>query len=138
MNKYGLSRLQAYRTIDYASAALGNVQASHKNWIRQRVEYLSEQAFIAAKAGNTKLADSLTKIAKVLSKAFATDIDDGELIDAQKYLEINKVLITSDPSSIGIEITAPKKKEIDRLKKKYAVDDAEYEEMEEDEAGLPS
>lgn len=137
MNKYGVSRIQAYRIIEYASVALGNVQASQKNWIRKRVEFLIEESYTAAMSENYKLSESLTKMAKVLAKAFATDQDDGELIDAQKYLEISKVVIVTDPKAIGIDIPETQKKEIERLLRKYEIEDAECEEIK-DESDLPS
>ena len=129
MKKHKVSKVQAYNIITYAATLLGNVQASHKNWVRQRVEFLCEQAYVAAEAGNLKKSESLTKIAGVLAKAFQTNIDEGELINAQKYLEIDQVNITIDPEAIGIKTNHTKQKEIDRLLKKYQIEDAECEEV---------
>lgn len=131
MKKHKVSKVQAYNIITYTTVILGNVQASHKNWVRQRIEFLCEQAYAAANAGNTKKSDALTKIASVLSKAFATNIDEGELINAQQYLEIDKVNITINPEAIGIKTSQIKQKEIDRLLKKYQIEDAECEEVKE-------
>lgn len=133
MNKHGVSMVQAYKIIQYAATALGNVQASHKNWVRQKIEFLTEEAYTAAKAGDYKLSDQLTRIAKVLAKAFSTDQDEGEIINAQKYLELDHVQITLDTSVLGIKIGAPEQKEIDRLKKKYSVEDVPFEEVTEEE-----
>lgn len=132
MNKYGCSKVQAYKIIQYAAVILGNVQPSHKNWIRQRIEFLSEQAYAAVEAKDYKRAEALTKIAATLSKAFATNLDEGELINAQQYLEISAVNITIDPSAVNIKISEPKQKEIDRMLRKYEIDveDVEAEEME--------
>ena len=129
MKKYKVSKVQAYNIIIYAAVLLGNVQASHKNWVRQRVEFLCEQAYAAADAGNLKKAETLTKIAGVLAKAFQTNLDEGEIINAQKYLEIDQINITMDPSVLGIKISEPKQKEIDRLLRKYEIEDAEVEEV---------
>ena len=129
MKKYKVSKVQAYNIIIYSAVLLGNVQASHKNWVRQRVEFLCEQAYTAADAGNLKKAETLTKIAGVLAKAFQTNLDEGEIINAQKYLEIDQINITMDPSVLGIKISEPKQKEIDRLLKKYEIEDAEVEEV---------
>ena len=46
MKKYKVSKVQAYNIIIYAAVLLGNVQASHKNWVRQRIEFLAEQAYL--------------------------------------------------------------------------------------------
>lgn len=129
IKKYGVSKIQAYKIIQYAATLLGNVQASHKNWVRQRIEFLSEQAYLAVEAGNLKKAESLVKIAGVLTKAFATNMDEGELINAQQYLQIDQVNITIDPTAIGIKTSPVKQKEIDRLLKKYQIEDAECEEI---------
>lgn len=129
MKRYKVSKVQAYNIIIYATILLGNVPASHKNWVRQRIEFLCEQAYSAADAGNLKKAETLTKIAGVLAKAFQTNLDEGELINAQKYLEIDQINITMDPSVLGIKISEPKQKEIDRLLKKYEIEDAEVEEV---------
>ena len=125
MKKYRVSKVQAYNIITYAAVILGNVQASHKNWVRQRIEFLCEEAYKAATKGDTKKAESFTKIAGVLAKAFQTNLDEGELINAQQYLEIDRVNITIDPKALNIKLSETKQKEIDRLLRKYEVEDAE-------------
>ncbi|MCR5037885.1 MAG: hypothetical protein K6A94_00910 [Bacteroidales bacterium] len=129
VNKYNISKRQAYNIILYANYCLGNVQASHKNWVRQKVEFLTEEAYTAAKAGNYKLSDQLTKIAKVLAKAFNTNEDEGELLNAQQYLKRDPTMITLDPTVLGINISVPEQQEIDRLKKKYGIEDVPFEEV---------
>lgn len=131
---YKCSNAQAYRIIQYAATALGNVQPSHKNWIRQRVEFLSEQAYVAVEAKDYKRAEALTKIAATLAKAFNTNVDEGELINAQKYLEIGVVKLSMNPESIGIKISEPTQKDIDILLKKYHIEEVEAEEVKEDGA----
>ena len=132
VNKYKVSKIQAYKVIQYAAAILGNVQPSHKNWIRQRIEFLTEKAFEAVEARDFKRAEALTKIAKTLAKAFQTNIDEGELINAQKYLEIDQVNITIDPSALGIKVSEAKQKQIDKMLRKYEIEDAEIIQPEED------
>lgn len=129
MKQHKVSKVQAYNIIIYAAVILGNVKASHKNWVRQRVEFLCEQAFVATEAGNLKKAETLTKIAGVLAKAFQTNLDEGEIINAQQYLEIDQVNITINPEALGIKTTHTKQKEIDRLLKKYQIEDAECEDV---------
>lgn len=133
VKKYGCQRVQAYRIIQYTASVLGNVQPSHKNWIRQRIEFLSEQAYIAVEAKDYKRAEALTKIATTLAKAFQTNLDEGELINAQKYLEIDTVNLIVDPTVLGIKISEPTQKEINFMLKKYQIEDVEAEEIKEDE-----
>lgn len=132
VQKYGLSKIQAYKIIQYAAVALGNVQPSHKNWVRQRIEFLTEKAYEAVEAKDYKRASVLTKIADTLAKSFSTNVDEGELINAQKYLEIDQVNITIDPTAINIRVSEPKQKEINRLLRKYEIEDVDAEPVEEE------
>ena len=138
VNKYHVSKIQAYKVIQYAAVILGDVQPSHKNWIRQRVEFLTEKAYEAVEARDFKRAEALTKIAKTLAKAFQTNIDEGELINAQKYLEIDMVNITIDPKALNIKVSETKQKEIDRLLRKYEIEDADFISVEPDPEGSTS
>lgn len=133
MRKYKVSKVQAYNIITYAATLLGNVQASHKNWVRQRIEFLCEQAYVAADAGNLKKAETLTKIASTLAKAFQTNLDEGEIINAQKYLESEPITLTIDPSVLNIKITPTKQKEIDGMLRKYEIEDADFTLVQEEE-----
>lgn len=134
MKKYKVSKVQAYNIIIYAAVLLGNVQASHKNWVRQRIEFLAEQAYTAADSGNLKKAETLTKIAGVLAKAFQTNLDEGEIINAQKYLDEEPITLTIDPSSaLKIKTSEAKQKEINRMLRKYEIEDAEIVTEVEDE-----
>lgn len=133
VGKYHCSKIQAYKIIQYAAVILGNVQPSHKNWVRQRIEYLSEQAYAAVEAKDYKRSEALTRIAATLSKAFATNLDEGELINAQQYLEIDRVNIVIDPSAVNIRISEPKQKEIDRLLRKYEIEDVDAEIVDDEE-----
>lgn len=132
VQKYGVSKIQAYKIIQYAAVALGNVQPSHKNWVRQRIEFLTEKAYEAVEAKDYKRALVLTKIAATLAKSFSTNVDEGELINAQKYLEIDQVNITIDPTAINIRVSEPKQKEINRLLRKYEIEDVDAEPIEEE------
>ena len=133
MKKYKVSKVQAYNIITYAATLLGNVKASHKNWVRQRIEFLCEQAYVAADAGNIKKAETLTKIASTLAKAFQTNLDEGEIINAQKYLESEPITLTVDPSVLNIKITPAKQKEIDGMLRKYEIEDADFILVQEEE-----
>ena len=132
VHKYGVSKIQAYKIIQYAAVALGDVRPSHKNWVRQRIEFLTEKAYEAVVAKDYKRALVLTKIAGTLAKSFSTNIDEGELINAQKYLEIDQVNITIDPKAININVSETKQKEIKRLLRKYEIEDVEAEPVEEE------
>ena len=125
MRKYGVSKVQAYNIIIYATVLLGNIQPSHKNWVRQRIEFLAEKAYAAVEAGNLKKAEALTKIAATLAKAFQTNLDEGEIINAQKYLDSEPITLTIDPSALKIKISETNKKQIEEMLRKYDIEDAE-------------
>lgn len=133
VKNHGISKEQAYRIIYYAEVVLGNVKPTHKNWIRHRIEYISEQAYISIEAKDYKRADALTKLGGMLAKAFNTNVDEGELINAQKYLDIETVNVVMDPAAIGIKVSEATQKQIDLMLKKYHIEDAEVEEIKEDE-----
>ena len=84
-------------------------------------------------AKDYKRAEALTKIAATLSKAFATNLDEGELINAQEYLQIATVNITINPADVNIKVKEPTQREIERMLRKYEIDveDVEAEEVEE-------
>ena len=133
---YGITLSQAYNIIALTAQLLGDVATSHKNWIKLKAETLVEESNNAANARDFTLAAEKRKLAKTLGFLFRLDQDEGELLDAQKYLTIEKVKITFDPNDIGVKYTAKDKELADSYIKKFA-EDAEYEEVK-DEDSLPS
>jgi len=130
--KYGISYVQAYKIIQYAAVALGDIRPTHKNWVRQRIEYISEQAYEAIEAKNYKRFEALNKLAATLAKAFNTNLDEGELINAQKYLDSEPITLTIDPSALNIKVSEAKRKEIEKMLRKYEIEEAEIIPPEED------
>lgn len=128
VDTYGITVSQAYNIISYTAQLLGDVATSHKNWIKLKAEALVEEANTAADARDFALAAEKRKLAKTLGFLFRLDQDEGELLDAQKYLTIAKVEITFDPNDIGVKYTAKDKQIADKYIKKFA-EDAEYEEV---------
>jgi len=136
VDKYNLSVSQAYNIIALTAQALGNVSNSHKNWIKVKAETLMEEAYTAAKAKNFQLAGELRKQAKTLADIFRLDVDEGELLEAQKYLTIDRVQITFNPEDVGVIFTAKDKEKTDKYIKQFG-EDTDFEEIE-DEENLPS
>lgn len=133
---YGITVSQAYNIMALTAQLLGDVATSHKNWIKLKAETLVEESNNAANARDFTLAAEKRKLAKTLGFLFRLDQDEGELLDAQKYLTIERVKITFDPNDIGVKYTAKDKELADSYIKKFA-EDAEYEEVK-DEDSLPS
>ena len=136
MDRHKITASQAYNIIALTSQLLGDVPTSHKNWIKLKAETLIEEANNAADARDFALAAEKRKLAKTLGYLFRLDQDDGEILDAQKYLTIERVEITFDPNDIGVKYTAKDKEKADEYIKKFA-EEVEYEEVN-DVDSLPS
>ena len=132
VDRYGITVSQAYNIISLTSQLLGDVPTAHKNWIRVKAEALLEEANDAADARDFALAAEKRKLAKTLGFLFRLDQDEGELLDAQKYLTIEAVQITLDPAAIGVKFTKKDKEKADKYMKKF-MEDADYYEMPDEE-----
>lgn len=133
---YQITESQAYNIIALTAQFLGDVPASHKNWIKIKAETLMEEAYDAATKKNFALAAELRKQAKTLGFLFRLDQDEGELLEAQKYLTIERVEITLDPNEIGVKYSSKDKEKADNYIQKF-VEDAEFEDLT-DEESLPA
>lgn len=133
---YGITLSQAYNIMALTAQFLGDVTTSHKNWIKLKAETLVEESNNAANARDFMLAAEKRKLAKTLGFLFRLDQDEGELLDAQKYLTIERVNITVNPNDVGVKYTAKDKGLADSYIKKFA-EDADYEEVK-DEDSLPA
>lgn len=132
VEKYGVSVSQAYNIIALTAQALGNVATAHKNWIKVKAETLMEEAYTAAKAKNFTLAAELRKQAKTLAYIFRLDVDEGELLEAQKYLTIDRVVISFNPEDVGVKFTEKDKEKADNYIKRFT-EDADFEDVENEE-----
>lgn len=128
VDTYKITNSQAYNVIALTSQFLGDVPTSHKNWIKLKAESMIEEAYDAAKARDFALAAELRKLSKTLGFLFRLDQDEGEVLDAQKYLTIESVEITFDPNDIGVKYTKKDKELADSYARKFA-EDIEYEDV---------
>ena len=121
MNKFGMSRQQAYNIMSLTKVALGNVQTAGKAWIKTKIAYLLDKAADLAIDGDIKTSTILTKIAEAWGKTYRTDLDDGDLLEAKKFVQIEKVEIVSDPTIINVHVSDKDKEETRRLLEKYHI-----------------
>lgn len=121
-NHYGVSNSEAYQIINVVRVALGDVSEARIKWVKYRIDCLAIEAYNAAKAGDTKLTDALCKIGTMLSRAYRTDLEQGDPIDIDK-LTVESINFTIDPSAINLNISPTEAKEIMRLKKKYHIEE---------------
>lgn len=133
VDTYHITVSQAYNVIALTAQLLGDVPTSHKNWMKLKAEAIMEEAYAAAKSRDFALAGELRKQAKTIGFLFRLDQDDGELLDAQKYLTIDTVQITYDPEAIGVKFTKKDKEKADKYMRKFMDEDAEFEEVPADE-----
>lgn len=121
MNEFGMSRQQAYNIMSLTKVALGNVQTAGKAWIKTKIAYLLDKAAALAIDGDIKTSTILTKIAEAWGKTYRTDLDDGDLLEAKKFVQIEKVEIVSDPTIINVHVSDKDKEETRRLLEKYHI-----------------
>ncbi len=133
VNKYKITVSQAYNIMALTAQALGNVQTSAKNWIKTKCDALMEEAYNAAKSRDFELAKILTKQALVYAKIYRLDVDEGELLDAKKYLTIEQVQITMNPEDIGIKMSEKDKAMAEKYMKKFT-EEADFEEVKDEES----
>ena len=133
MNHFGLSRQQAYNIMSMTKVALGNVQTAGKAWIKFKIAHLLDKSAEYAIDGDIKTSNALTKIAEVWGRTYRTDLDDGDLLDAKKFVQIEKVEIVTDPTFINVQVTDKDREETRKLLEKYhinfdddVIQDAEY------------
>lgn len=142
MNEFGISRQQAYNTMSLTKVGLGNVQTAGKAWIKTKIAYLLDKAAALAIDGDIKTSTCLTKIAEAWGRTYRTDLDDGDLLDAKKYVQIEKVEIVSDPTIINVHVTEHDREETRKLMEKYHInfdDDAIQDaEIINDESDVPA
>ena len=121
MNEFDMNRQQAYNIMALTKVALGNVQTAGKAWIKTKIAYLLDKAAALAIDGDIKTSTVLTKIAEAWGRTYRTDLDDGDLLDAKKYVQIEKVEIVTDPTVINVHVTDDDRKETRKLMEKYHI-----------------
>lgn len=121
MNEYGVDKQKAYSIIAKTTMVLGSVEVASKNWIKYVIKDILQQAFILAEKDQLKKAEIYTKIAQTWAKAFNTAADEGETLNAKEKLHIDNVIITSNPSDIGIVLDGKERRDIKKMMKKYDI-----------------
>lgn len=121
MREFGLSRQQAYNIMSMTKVALGNVQTAGKAWIKTKIAYLLDKSAALALAGDIKTSTALTKIAEAWGRTYKTDLDDGDMLEAKKFVQIEKVEIVSDPTIINVNVSDKDKEETRQLLEKYHI-----------------
>lgn len=121
MNEYGVDKQKAYSIIAKTTMVLGSVEVASKNWIKYVIKDILQQAFLLAEKDQLKKAEIYTKIAQTWAKAFNTAADEGETLNAKEKLHIDNVIITSNPSDIGIVLDGKERRDIKKMMKKYDI-----------------
>lgn len=133
VNRYGISVSQAYNIIALTAQALGNVETAAKNWIKFKCDTLMNEAYQAAEERDFDLANIKIKQAVAYAKIHRLDVDEGELLDAKKYLTIEQVQITMNPEDIGIKMSEKDKAMAEKYMKKFT-EEADFEEIKDEES----
>lgn len=121
MHSYKIDQQKAYSIISKTTMVLGSVEIASKNWIKFVIKDILQKAFLLAEKDQLKKAEIYIKIAQTWAKAFNTASDDGEVLNAKEKLHIDNVIITSNPSDIGIVLNGKERKDIQKMMKKYDI-----------------
>lgn len=133
----GCTTRHAYDVILLAREALGNRKPTAKLTVREDGLEMLRQAYQKAIAipEPDKQVKAITDIVNAMARIFNLSEDEGEALNIAQYLEENEIQFTTDPKSIGIELTEKELKEMARQRRKYLkeladVEDADCEEVE--------
>lgn len=121
MHSYKIDQQKAYSIISKTTMVLGSVEIASKNWIKFVIKDILQKAFLLAEKDQLKKAEIYIKIAQTWAKAFNTASDDGEVLNAKEKLHIDNVIISSNPSDIGIVLYGKERKDIQKMMKKYDI-----------------
>ncbi len=121
MATHQVSTSQAYRDITLIKMLFGSVQASNKEQMRYKANYLYDAAAAAAMAGNDAKAKSLTKIADGIVRNNRLEEQEGEDYPWEEIVPAD-ISLTVDPSVIGIEPIPNVREKAAKLLKAYTED----------------
>lgn len=121
MNEYSIDKQKAYSIMAKTTMVLGSVEVASKNWIKYIIKDILQQAFFLAEQDQLKKAEVYTKIAQTWAKAFNTAADEGETLNAKEKLHIDNVVITTNPSDIGVILDGKERKDIQKMMRKYDI-----------------
>lgn len=129
----GCTPRHAYSVIRLAFEAIGNRKPTAKNVVREQILQMAREMHEEAQtlSGVDKI-DGLAKAGNMLARAFATSVDEGEVLDAAKYLTDETVEFTTDPSIVNVKWTEANEEKSRKLRRKYGIEDADFEEVVED------
>lgn len=133
MSRFGISSQTAINVVNYTIMALGNVNSAAKTFVKKKIDFILSKAYAAAEAGDLKYAQTLTKIALVYGKTFKTAEDDIDLSEIRQNFTIDKVIISSDPATLGINIDGHERAETKKMLKKYNIPEDDVIDVEAEE-----
>lgn len=116
----GCQRSHAYKVILLARQAVGNRTPTAKLAVREEVlEMMRIEYQNAIKLGGADRVDAVVKIVNSLIKAYNLTSEEGETLNIAQVLEDNEMVVTMDPSVIGIKLTDKQRRDIARQRRKY-------------------
>ena len=121
MTKHSLSRSQAYKDIAIIKVLLGNVPLATKEFFRHKANFILDEAYAAATAGNDKKAKALTKIAEAIVYNNRTNEDDGEKYPWDKIVP-KDASFSINPEDAGVQSVRGISEKAKKLKEKYEED----------------
>ena len=120
----------AYTVIRIAFEAIGNRKPTAKNIVREGILQMAREMHEEAMTlSGVEKINALAQAGNMLARAFATNVDEGEMLDAARYLTEETVEFTTDERVIGVEWTEKDEARSQAMKRKYHIEDADYEDV---------
>ena len=140
-DRTGLKRAQLYADLNVIKQILPALASASREWYRWKANQMLLETYQKAKA--RKDTKTMERAASSFAKYNRVDLEDEQTIPLHLIL-VQPFTVTGDPSVLGIKPIPDAEKEIERLKKKYAMEtvdiqdvEAETVDLEEDELWAP-
>lgn len=129
----GLKRSQLYADLNIIKQILPALASASREWYRWKANQMLLETYQKAKA--RKDTKTMERAASSFAKYNRVDLEDEQTIPLHLIL-VQPFTVTSDPSVLGIKPLPDADAEIARLKKKYAMESIDIQDVESEEVDL--
>lgn len=126
-DRTGLKRAQLYADLSIIKQILPALASASREWYRWKANQMLLETYQKAKA--RKDTKTMERAASSFAKYNRVDLEDEQTIPLHLIL-VQPFTVTADPSVLGIKPIPNAEAEIARLKKKYAMESVDIEDVE--------
>lgn len=126
-SRTGLKRSQLYADLNIIKQILPALASASREWYRWKANQMLLETYQKAKA--RKDTKTMERAASSFAKYNRVDLEDEQTIPLHLIL-VQPFTVTADPSVLGIKPIPNVEAEIARLKKKYAMESVDIEDVE--------